>query len=175
MDIKRLVLGGGCFWCIEAVFSDIKGVLSAVSAYTGGKRANPTYENICTGVSGHAEVIDIEYDADIVSLVELLEIFFVVHNPTTLNQQGADKGTQYRSVIYYADEEEKKIIDDSISKASSDFADKIVTEVSTLGEVYKAESYHQNYYKLNSSQGYCQVVIAPKLQKFISKFPEKLK
>ena len=165
MKKERLVLGGGCFWCIEAVFADIKGILSAVSGYTGGHRANPTYESICTGVSGHAEIVDISYDADIVSMSELLEIFFVVHNPTTLNQQGADKGTQYRSVIYYKDEAEKQVIMDAIKKAQEDFTDKIVTEVSELEDVYEAEAYHQNYYKLNSSQGYCQVVIAPKLQK----------
>jgi len=165
MKKERLVLGGGCFWCIEAVFADIKGILSAVSGYTGGHRANPTYESICTGVSGHAEIVDISYDADIVSMSELLEIFFVVHNPTTLNQQGADKGTQYRSVIYYKDAEEKQVIMDAIKKAQEDFTDKIVTEVSELEDVYEAEAYHQNYYKLNSSQGYCQVVIAPKLQK----------
>ncbi len=165
MKKERLVLGGGCFWCIEAVFADIKGILSAVSGYTGGHRANPTYESICTGVSGHAEIVDISYDADIISMSELLEIFFVVHNPTTLNQQGADKGTQYRSVIYYKDAEEKQVIMDAIKKAQEDFTDKIVTEVSELEDVYEAEAYHQNYYKLNSSQGYCQVVIAPKLQK----------
>jgi len=174
MKIERLVLGGGCFWCTEAVFSNVKGVLKVVSGYTGGLRPNPTYENICTGVSGHAEIIDIEYDADIVSLENLLEIFFVIHDPTTLNQQGADRGTQYRSVIYYSDENEKSIIESLIVKAQSDFNEKIVTEVSEIGNVYPAEAYHQNYYKLNSSQGYCQVVISPKLQKFMMKFPELL-
>ncbi len=174
MKKERLVLGGGCFWCVEAVFANVKGVFSAVSAYTGGLRANPSYESICTGVSGHAEVIDISYDSDIISRSELLEIFFVVHNPTTLNQQGADKGTQYRSVIYYEEEQEKEVILSAITKAQSDFNDKIVTEVSELGEVYKAEAYHQDYYKLNSSQGYCQAVIAPKLQKFMTTFPQML-
>jgi len=174
MKKERLVLGGGCFWCVEAVFANVKGVFSAVSAYTGGLRANPSYESICTGVSGHAEVIDISYDSDIISMAELLEIFFVVHNPTTLNQQGADKGTQYRSVIYYEEEQEKEVILSAITKAQSDFNDKIVTEVSELGEVYKAEAYHQDYYKLNSSQGYCQAVIAPKLQKFMTTFPQML-
>ena len=174
MKKERIVLGGGCFWCIEAVYRNVKGVFSAVSAYTGGKRPNPTYENVCSGATGHAEVVDISYDADVISLSEILDIFFVIHDPTTLNQQGADKGTQYRSVIYYENEEQKSVIEQSIAKHQNEFSDKIVTEVSPLGEVYPAEPYHQNYYNLNSSQGYCQVVIAPKLQKFMMKFPEKL-
>lgn len=172
--MARLVLGGGCFWCTEAVFLNVKGVLKVQSAYTGGLRPNPSYENVCSGATGHAEVIDIEYDETLISLENLLEIFFVIHDPTTLNQQGADRGTQYRSVIYYANEEEKEIIDKVMLKAQNDFKDKIVTEVSKLGEVYQAEGYHQNYYNLNSSQGYCQVVIAPKLQKFMMKFPQLL-
>jgi len=174
MKKERIVLGGGCFWCIEAVYRNVKGVISAVSAYTGGARANPTYENICSGATGHAEVVDISYDADSISLSEILDIFFVIHNPTTLNQQGADKGTQYRSVIYYANEDEKAVIEESIKKHQAEFSEKIVTEVSPLEEVYPAEAYHQNYYNLNSSQGYCQVVIAPKLQKFMMKFPQML-
>jgi len=174
MQNKRLVLGGGCFWCTEAVFLNVKGVSSVKSGYTGGHRPNPTYENICTGVSGHAEIIDIVYDEDKVSLANLLEIFFVVHDPTTLNAQGADKGTQYRSVIYYSSELEKEIIQESIMRAQKDFSEKIVTEVSPLEEVYPAEEYHQNYYNQNSSQGYCQVIIAPKLKKFMVNFPERL-
>lgn len=174
MNKSRLVLGGGCFWCVEAIYANVKGVLSSVSGYTGGKRENPSYESVCTGVSGHAEVVDISYDSDIVSMSELLEIFFVVHNPTTLNQQGADKGTQYRSVIYYQNDNEKEIILNSIEKAQKDFSQKIVTEVSELTEVYEAEAYHQNYYELNSSEGYCQVVISPKLQKFMTSFPQLL-
>jgi len=174
MKKERIVLGGGCFWCIEAVYRNVKGVISAVSAYAGGARANPTYENICSGATGHAEVVDISYDADMITLDDILDIFFEVHNPTTLNAQGGDKGTQYRSVIYYANEEEKEIIKNAIVKHQNDFSDKIVTEVSKLPEVYPAEAYHQDYYNLNSSQGYCQVVIAPKLQKFMTKFPERL-
>lgn len=174
MTKKRVVLGGGCFWCTEAVFVNVKGVLSVVSGYTGGKRANPTYENVCTGATGHAEIIDIAYDADVVSLSELLDIFFAVHNPTTLNAQGADKGTQYRSVVYYDSDEEKELILKAIDKAQKNYSEKIVTEVSLLGDVYPAEAYHQNYYNLNSSQGYCQVVIAPKLQKFMTHFPQNL-
>jgi len=174
MQKSRLVLGGGCFWCTEAVYKNVKGVISVLSGYAGGARANPTYEQICTGVSGHAEIIDIEYDADLISMSELLDIFFVIHDPTTLNQQGADKGTQYRSVIYYANEDEKRVISEAIAKAQEAYENKIVTEVSPLPEVYPAENYHQNYYNLNSSQGYCQVVIAPKLQKFMVSFPELL-
>ena len=172
--MQRLVLGGGCFWCIEAVYSNVKGVKSVTSAYAGGARANPSYENVCTGATGHAEVVDIEFDETVISRAELLDIFFVVHNPTTLNAQGADVGTQYRSVIYYSSEDEKKIVLDSIAKAQQNFQDKIVTEVSALPKVYAAEAYHQNYYENNSSQGYCQVVIAPKLQKFMVNFSDKL-
>jgi len=174
MSIERLVLGGGCFWCTEAVFLNVKGVSSVSSAYTGGLRPNPNYESICTGVSGHAEVIDIEYDSELIKLENLLEIFFVIHDPTTMNQQGADRGTQYRSVIYYSNEEERVTVLNSIKEAQANFSDKIITEVSELGNVYKAEAYHQNYYNQNSSQGYCQVVIAPKLQKFMTSCPQFL-
>jgi peptide-methionine (S)-S-oxide reductase len=174
MKKERIVLGGGCFWCIEAVYRNVKGVLSAVSGYAGGARPNPSYENVCSGATGHAEVVDITYDADVITLDDILDIFFEIHNPTTLNQQGADKGTQYRSVIYYATQAEKETIEKAIAKHQEAFKDKIVTEVSPLPEVYPAEDYHQNYYNQNSSQGYCQVVIAPKLQKFMTKFPDKL-
>ena len=174
MKRERLVLGGGCFWCTEAVFLNVKGVLSVISGYAGGNRPNPNYEMICTGVSGYAEIIDIGFDADTITRSELLDIFFAVHNPTTLNQQGADKGTQYRSVIYFDNDLEKEIIDDAIKRNQANFEDKIVTEVSALPTVYPAEEYHQNYYAQNSMQGYCQVVIAPKLQKFMTTFPEKL-
>ncbi len=174
MRREQLVLGGGCFWCMEAVFQNVRGVLSVVSSYAGGKRANPNYEMICTGVSGYAEVVDISFDAEIITRSELLDIFFAVHNPTTPNQQGADRGTQYRSVVYYASEQEKEIIEDAIKRNQGNYSDSIVTEVSPLPTVYPAEAYHQNYYAQNSSQGYCQVVIAPKLQKFMMQFPEKL-
>ena len=174
MKKERLVLGGGCFWCIEAVYNNVKGVESAISGYAGGLRPNPSYESVCTGVSGHAEVVDITYDSEVITISELLDIFFVVHNPTTLNSQGADRGTQYRSVIYYQNEEEKAVITDSIQEHQKEFAEIIVTEVSELPEVFPAEVYHQNYYSGHSSEGYCQVVIAPKLQKFMMKFPEKL-
>lgn len=174
MQTKRIVLGGGCFWCVEALFSNVKGVLSAVSGYAGGARANPSYENVCTGATGHAEIVDISYDPQKITLDELLDIFFATHNPTTLNAQGADRGTQYRSVVYYADEEEKKSIEAAIARAQKDWREKIVTEVSPLPAVYPAEAYHQNYYARNPYQGYCQAVITPKMQKFMTKFPDKL-
>ena len=174
MSRERLVLGGGCFWCTEAVFKNVKGVISVVSGYTGGHRPNPTYENICTGVSGYAEIIDIAYDSDVITLENLLDIFFVIHDPTTLNSQGADRGTQYRSVIYYSDEVEKTIIEKSITKNQANFSDKIVSEVSEIEDVYPAEAYHQDYYNLHSQEGYCQVVISPKLKKFMVSFPELL-
>jgi len=174
MKKQRIVLGGGCFWCIEAVYRNVKGVLRAVSGYAGGKRPNPTYENVCSGATGHAEVVDIEYDADVICLEDILDIFFEIHDPTTLNRQGADTGTQYRSVIYYNGAAQKEIIEYVIAKQQHNFTGKIVTEVSPLPEVYPAESYHQDYYNRNAQQGYCQVVIAPKLQKFMMKFPTKL-
>ena len=174
MKKERLVLGGGCFWCIEAVFNNVKGVESAISGYAGGLRPNPSYESVCTGVSGHAEIVDIIFNSEVITRSKLLDIFFVVHNPTTLNAQGADRGTQYRSVIYYQNEEEKAVVMDSIKEHQKEFNDKIVTEVSELPDVFPAEVYHQNYYSGHSSEGYCRVVIAPKLQKFMMKFPEKL-
>jgi peptide-methionine (S)-S-oxide reductase len=172
--MKKIVLGGGCFWCIEGVFYRVKGIISATSGYGGGKRAHPTYEQICTGVTGHAEVVTLLYDENIISLKNILEIFFTIHDPTTLNAQGADKGTQYRSVIYYSNDEEKEIINGYIANIQSNFSQEIVTEVSPLPTIYEAETYHQNYYNLNSSQGYCQVVIAPKIEKFFKKFPQMI-
>jgi methionine-S-sulfoxide reductase len=175
MSEKRIVLGGGCFWCTEAVYLNVKGVTKVASSYAGGNRPNPNYEMICTGVSGYAEVIDIAYDEKIITLSEILDIFFVIHNPTTLNAQGAYRGTQYRSVVYYANKEERDVINDAIFRNQKKFEDPIVTEVSPLPEaVYEAEAYHQNYFALHETQGYCQMVIAPKLQKFMSTFPEKL-
>ena len=174
MAIQKLVLGGGCFWCVEAVYSNVKGVLKALSGYAGGARKDPSYEQVCTGVSGHAEVVLIEYDDSVITMPELLDIFWEIHDPTTLNAQGADRGTQYRSVIYYEDEAQKEAILNSIKKASATFKDKIVTEVSPLPEFYEAEAYHQNYFARNPNQGYCSVVIAPKMQKFMTYFPDKL-
>ena len=174
MAVKKLVLGGGCFWCVEAVFSNVKGVIKAISGYAGGARKNPSYEQVCTGATGHAEVVEISYDDEVITLEELLDIFWAIHDPTTLNRQGADAGTQYRSVIYYSDAEEKERIQSSVKKVSANFSDEIVTEVSELPPFYPAEAYHQNYFALNPNQGYCRVVIAPKLQKFMTYFPDKL-
>jgi peptide-methionine (S)-S-oxide reductase len=169
------LLGGGCFWCIEGVFNRVKGVNSAISGYAGGKRPNPNYEMICSGVSGYAEVVQITFDADIISYEEILEIFFEIHNPTTLNAQGADRGTQYRSVIYYNNEEQKELAEKYMQKLQEKLPDKIVTELSPAPTFYKAETYHQNYYSLNPNQGYCAMVVAPKIQKFMTKFPKLLK
>lgn len=174
MAMKKLLLGGGCFWCVEAVFSSVKGVANAISGYAGGKRKNPSYEQVCSGATGHAEVVEINYDDTLITMEELLDIFWEIHDPTTLNRQGADAGTQYRSVIYYSDAQEKEVILNSIKKTSNRFEDEIVTEVSELPEFYPAEDYHQNYFAQNQNQGYCRVVIAPKLQKFMTHFPNKL-
>jgi peptide-methionine (S)-S-oxide reductase len=174
MAVEKLVLGGGCFWCVEAVFSNVKGVIKAISGYAGGARKNPSYEQVCTGATGHAEVVQISYESEVITMEELLDIFWEIHDPTTLNRQGADAGTQYRSVIYYANADEKEKIQASMAKAATKFSDKIVTEVSELPEFYAAEDYHQNYYAQNPNQGYCRVVIAPKLQKFMTHFPDKL-
>ena len=169
------LLGGGCFWCIEAVYNRVKGVHSAISGYAGGENSNPTYKQICTGMTGHAEVVKITYDPTIVTYEDLLDIFWVIHDPTTLNRQGADTGTQYRSVIYYYNDEQKEAAEAAIEAVQASFADPIVTELSPVPEFYKAEEYHQNYFNLNPMQGYCQAVIAPKVQKFMTKFVNKLK
>ncbi len=174
MNEERALIGGGCFWCIEAVFHKVKGVTFAVSGYAGGKRSNPSYESVCSGATGHAEVVEVVFDADIVSYKEILEIFFAIHDPTTLNVQGADKGTQYRSVIYYYDDVQKEMALEVIEAVQQSLSDTIVTELSQVPTFYAAEAYHQNYYVLNSAQGYCQAVIAPKLQKFMMNFKEYL-
>lgn len=174
-NTQKALLGGGCFWCIEAVYNRVKGVESAISGYAGGARKNPSYEQVCTGVSGHAEVVEITFDPNILTYEEILKIFWTIHNPTTLNAQGADKGTQYRSVIYYYDEDQKKKAEASIDEAQKEWDDPIVTELSPAPEFYPAESYHQNYYNEHPTQGYCYVVIAPKIEKFMSKFADKVK
>lgn len=173
--IEKILLGGGCFWCIEAAYRRVEGVVSAVSGYAGGARKNPSYEQICSGATGHAEVVEVSFDTDIISCEEILEIFFTIHNPTTLNAQGADVGTQYRSVIFYYNDEQKECAKKVAASVKDNFRDPIVTELSEAPEFYPAEAYHQNYYDLNSSQGYCQVVIAPKIAKLESKFSQKLK
>ncbi len=172
--MKETILGGGCFWCVEGVFRRVKGVKEAVSGYAGGERPNPTYQQVCSGATGHAEVVKIVYDENEITLDEVLDIFFAIHDPTTLNRQGADVGTQYRSVVYYADDEEKAVIEAAINRAQKEYEDPIVTEVSPKPIFYAAEAYHQNYYDLNPNQGYCQVVIKPKIQKFLTKFSDKV-
>jgi peptide-methionine (S)-S-oxide reductase len=171
---EAVLLGGGCFWCIEAVYRQVKGIKSAVSGYAGGKSADPDYRAVCSGTTGHAEVVKIVFDPDIISFKEILDIFWTIHDPTTLNRQGADRGTQYRSVIYYYNTAQKDTAETSIAQVQKEFSDSIVTELSPAPMFYPAEDYHQNYYALNTAQGYCQAVIAPKIQKFMLKFPDKL-
>ena len=159
------ILGGGCFWCTEAVFEKINGVTEVVSGYAGGKSENPTYKEICTGKSGHAEVIRIIFDPAKISFAKILDIFGLCHDPTTLNRQGADVGTQYRSTIMYLSDEQKKIAEDWKKKLSNKFADPVVTEIVKAPIFYRAEEYHQDYYRKNPNQGYCSYVIRPKLKK----------
>jgi len=174
MATKELIVGGGCFWCTEAVFERLKGVSDVESGYANGQTLNPTYKDICTGSTGHAEVIKITYDDSIITEVILLEIFFATHNPTTLNQQGADKGTQYRSTILYTDEATEENAHKVIENAQSDYPNPIVTTVEPLTCYYRAEDYHQDYYRQNPMQGYCNAVIPPKLAKLQEKFKEKM-
>ena len=164
------IFGAGCFWCVEAIFSQLNGVSDVISGYTGGHTKNPTYKDICTGQTGHAEVCKIVFDSSKISFETLLQVFFENHDPTTLNRQGADIGTQYRSAIFYINEEQK-IMSEKYKKAlnDSDKFQKIVTEITKLEVFYEAENYHQDYYKNNSSQPYCKVVIKPKLDKFFEK------
>jgi peptide-methionine (S)-S-oxide reductase len=170
-------LGGGCFWCTEAVFSELKGVEKVESGYAGGSRPNPSYEEVCSGTTGHAEAVQITYDPKVISYKELLQIFLTVHDPTTLNRQGADVGTQYRSVIFYHDQGQKETAEQVIKETRDTgmWGKPIVTELSPFTAFYKAEDYHQEYYKKNPYQGYCTVVIAPKVAKFRKKYQEKLK
>lgn len=170
-------LGEGCFWCSEAIFQRIKGVIKVESGYSGGNVPNPSYEAVCSGKTRHAEVVQITFDPSIISYRELLEIFFSTHDPTTLNRQGADVGTQYRSVIFYHNEEQKKIAEEIKEKLNDSkiWENPIVTEISPFKNFYKAEDYHQNYYNNNPYQPYCSFVISPKLEKLKKFFSEKLK
>lgn len=161
------IFGAGCFWCVEAIFSQLEGVNSVISGYCNGTTKNPTYESICSGNTGHAEVCKIDFNPDIITFEELLTVFFQTHDPTTLNRQGADVGTQYRSGIFYINEEQKKISEKFIKKISDNFTNPIVTEVSKLDTFYEAENYHQDYYKNNTNAPYCRFVIKPKLDKFL--------
>ncbi len=167
---ESLTFGGGCFWCIEAVFQRLKGVTHVTSGYAGGAVENPTYKQVCTGETGHAEVVRIDFHPDVLPLEKLLEVFWAAHDPTTLNRQGADIGTQYRSVIFFANEAQKQAAEKSKASAQKDFTDPIVTQIAPLTKFYIAEDYHQNYYNLNASQNrYCSIVISPKLQKLLKK------
>ena len=161
------IFGAGCFWCVEAIFSQLEGVNSVISGYCNGTTKNPTYESICSGNTGHAEVCKIDFNPDIITFEELLTVFFQTHDPTTLNRQGADVGTQYRSGIFYINEEQKNISEKFIKSISDNFSNPIVTEVSKLDTFYEAENYHQDYYKNNTNAPYCRFVIKPKLDKFL--------
>jgi peptide-methionine (S)-S-oxide reductase len=168
-------LGGGCFWCVECIFQDLKGVIKVESGYMGGPKPNPTYREVCTGQSGHAEIIQVTFDPEIISFSAICAIFFTIHDPTTLNRQGADAGTQYRSVIYYHNDAQKTQAENAKKQAFEIWDDPIVTEISEASTYYKAEEYHQNYYKRNPYEGYCQIVIAPKVRKFRKVFEALLK
>lgn len=170
-------LAGGCFWCLEAVFDELRGVEAVESGYAGGDVVNPTYRQVCSGTTGHAEVVQITFDPRVVTFRELLEVFFTIHDPTTLNRQGADTGTQYRSAIFYHSPEQKEIAEQTVSELNAEgiWDTPIVTEVVPLTEFYVAEDYHQEYFQQNASQPYCRAVVAPKVAKFRQKFLEKLK
>jgi len=170
-------LAGGCFWCLEAVYNDLRGVEKVVSGYSGGRVANPAYEQVVTGKTGHAEVVQITFDPEVISFKELLDVFFTIHDPTTLNRQGADVGTQYRSAIFYHSPEQKQVADKVMGDiaATKIWKDPIVTEITKLDIFYPAEEYHQRYYERNPNQGYCRMVIEPKVIKFRRQFMSKLK
>lgn len=168
-------LGGGCFWCTEAVYSDLKGVEKVESGYSGGNVPNPSYEDVCTGDTGHAEVVQLTFDPKVISYKDILEIFFSIHDPTTLNRQGADTGTQYRSVILYHDENQKKIAEGVIEESRKNFSQPIVTQLVPFKAFYKAEDYHQEYFLNNPNQPYCRAVVGPKVAKFRKHYPDKLK
>lgn len=171
---QTATLGGGCFWCTEAVFQQIRGVQKVESGYSGGAVHNPTYEQICTGRTGHAEVVRLSFDPEVISYRELLEIFFTIHDPTTLNRQGNDSGTQYRSVIYFHDESQKAIAQEVIAAMAAVWDDPIVTELTLAPMFYIAEEYHQNYFRQHPNQGYCSIVVAPKVAKARKLFASKL-
>ncbi|KPM85355.1 MULTISPECIES: peptide-methionine (S)-S-oxide reductase MsrA [Pseudoalteromonas] len=174
-NIQIATFGGGCFWCIDAAFRRVKGVLNVSSGYAGGEIENPSYQQICTGLTGHAEVVQLDFDSSIVSYNTLLEMFFTLHDATQLNRQGNDVGTQYRSVIYYHNEQQKAESQAMIDALQKQIREPIVTELSPLTNFYPAEQYHQDYYNENPNQGYCSILIAPKLAKFEQYYAAKLK
>ena len=177
MTVETITLGGGCFWCLEAVFQDLRGVISITSGYAGGTVSNPGYQQVCSGNTGHAEVVQIEFDNELIDVRRLLEVFFAIHDPTTLNRQGADVGTQYRSVIFYHSEAQRKVAEALIGELESEkiWNDPLVTELLRVPKFYPAEDYHQNYYSNNVAQSYCQAVISPKLSKLRARYGQLLK
>lgn len=177
MALQQLTLGGGCFWCIEAAYAQVIGVQSAVSGYMGGYIEGPSYQQVCEGTTGHAEVVQITYDTEAIDIVDLLQIFFTLHNPTELNRQGHDVGTQYRSVLFYEDEQQKQFFSEFIQALTSSaiFDEAIVTSLEPVSRFYQAEEYHQGYFFENPQQMYCQVVVKPKLVKFAHSFSKLLK
>jgi len=170
MGTEIATIGGGCFWCTEAVYQELKGVTQVVSGYAGGAVVNPTYEQVCSGTTGHAEVVQLTFDPAVVSFRKILEVFFTIHDPTTLNRQGNDVGTQYRSVIYYHNPEQHELARQVIAEMASVWDAPIVTELSPLPVFYRAEDYHQNYYRQHPDQGYCAFVVATKVAKFRKMF-----
>lgn len=176
-NIQHATLAGGCFWCIESAFNSVEGVVSAFSGYAGGHQANPTYEEVCEGTTGHAEVVRVNFDADKMSYRDILEIFFALHNPTQINRQGNDVGTQYRSEIFYHDAEQKKEAEQIIDEMELEeiWSNPVVTEITKLNNYYQAEDYHQDYFRNNPQNQYCTMVVAPKLAKFKKKFASLLK
>lgn len=175
MKYEVATFGGGCFWCLEAVFEETRGVLDVVNGYAGGKDKNPTYDQVSSGITGHAEVVQVTFDPTIIAYEALLKIFWLIHDPTTLNRQGNDVGTQYRSVIFYHNEEQKEKSEASIKEFSSKFTKPIVTEMKPLEVFYKAEAYHQDYFKNNPNQGYCMFVVSPKVQHFKHEYKDLVK
>ncbi len=176
LNLDTATFGGGCFWCTEALFQQVKGVSKVVSGYSGGNApGKPTYREVCSGLTGHAEVIQITFDPEMISYHDLLVIFMTTHDPTTLNRQGADVGTQYRSVIYYHNDEQKRIAEEVLQEVAPYFDNPVVTEISPLQIFYDAEDYHQDYYRNNTQQGYCNYVITPKLAKLRQMHASKLK
>ncbi len=177
MSIKSITLGGGCFWCLEAVFDRLEGVVDVVSGYSNGHTLNPTYEAVCSGQTGHVEVVQLRYDSSIIGLEEILQVFFVIHDPTTLNRQGNDEGTQYRSGIYWEDQSDLEVIDKVLAelKEQHAYASPLTTEVLALNNYSRAEDYHQDYFLNHPNQGYCAYVVAPKVAKFTQTFAARLK
>ncbi len=175
-ELQTAVFGSGCFWCAEAIFSQLEGVQSVVPGYAGGHTPNPTYQQVCSDTTGHAEVVKIEFDPAVITYTDVLDIFFQTHDPTTLNQQGNDIGSQYRSIILYSDETQKHTAQKKLAELKSQkiFSEPIVTEIVPLKEFFPAEDYHREYYFLNKNQPYCQFVISPKLEKFKKKFKERI-